>query len=638
MAKFHFHFLSCLALSLGIAPTAVAQQQDTTLYHLRTVEVFGKPAEVFASGSRVTTLDSTFLRTYTSGSLADALQARTPVFLKTNGPSGISTPSFRGTSATHTAVLWNGLNISQPALGQSDMSLLPLSSIGSIAVQHGAAGATYGSGAIGGAVLLNSPTQLEPGFGAEALQEVGSFGRYFSSANARYSGRKMSVALGGYYLAAENDFSFRDYGRIGGPTRRQDQAQVAQHGFTQDVRWQLSQNTRLALHGWYTYANREVPPALGAANTNAGQVDRNLRLMTELNHGSNWGETSLKAAVFNDYLLFTDNSNHSTTDINTYQLQAEQTYTYARRWSLRGGLNLQHFEADVQGYGKQVTEDRASAFLLFRYDPSKRLDLSLNLRQAFVKGYNPAPAPTLGANWLLLEHDQHQLYLKGNVSGSYRVPTLNERFWQPGGNPDIKPEQGWSFETGLRHHYTLGTVQLESELSVYRMLVDNWIQWMPVTSSYWSPRNLQKVRAQGIELSSRATTTRGDWQLAATGAYTYTASEQVKAYEGSQELNQQLAHVPLHKAQLGTDISFRTWTLLGNLTHTGLRYTDNSNASSLPGYTLLSLALHKKFSLAQNQFVASVRSGNVTNRAYTVLENVPMPPRSLAVSLRFVIP
>ncbi|PVY43959.1 iron complex outermembrane receptor protein [Pontibacter virosus] len=613
-------------------------QQDTTLYHLRTVEIFGKPAEVFASGSRVSTLDSSFISTYASGSVADALLARTPVFLKTNGPSGIAVPAFRGTSPTHTAVLWNGLNISQPALGQNDMALLPLSSIGSIAVQHGAAGATYGSGAIGGAVLLNSASRQEPGFGADVMQEVGSFGRYFSSASARYSGQKVSVAFSGYHLAAENDFTFRDYGRIGAPTRRQDQAQVAQHGFTQDLSWQLSPNTRLALHGWYTYANREVPPALGAANTNAEQLDRNLRLMTELNHSSNWGETSVKAAVFNDYLHFTDNSNHSTTDINTYQAQVEQTYTYARRWSLRGGLNLQHFEADVQGYGRQVTEDRASAFLLFRYDPSKRLDLSLNLRQAFVKGYNPTPAPTLGGNWLMLEHKEHKLYLKGNVSGSYRVPTLNERFWQPGGNPDIKPEQGWSFETGLRHRYTLGPVHLDSEVSVYRMLVDNWIQWMPVTSGYWSPRNLQKVRTQGIELSSRASTTLGSWQLAATGAYTYTAAEQVKAYEGNQELNRQLAHVPLHKAQLSTDLSFRAWTLLGHLTHTGFRYTDNSNVSSLPGYTLLNLALQKKFTLGQYPLVASLRSDNVTDRTYTVLENMPMPPRSLAVGLRFVIP
>ncbi|MBD1397971.1 TonB-dependent receptor [Pontibacter sp. JH31] len=636
MVPLSYRLFCCLSLLAGITPAALAQQ-DTAVYQLKTVEVFGKPAEVFAAGSRVSSLDSSFLKTYASGSLADVLQARTPIFLKTYGASGIATPTFRGTSATHTAVLWNGLNISSPALGQSDFSTLPVTSLGEVAVQHGAAGATYGSGAIGGAILLHSPTLNEPGFGAELQQELSSFGRYFSSAGARYGGQKISVGLSGYRLAAENDFPYRDYGSFGAPTRRQEQARVEQHGFTQDVTWQLTEKTRLALHGWYTYADREVQSALGAASTNAQQLDKNLRLMADLGHDSRWGQTSVKAAWFSDYLRFTDNSNHSVTDINTFQLQTEQTYSYASRWSLRGGVNLQHFAADVQGYGRKVTEDRAAAFLLFRFDPARRLDLSLNLRQAFVKGYNPIPAPTLGANWLMLEQGDHRLYLKGNISGSYRVPTLNERFWRPGGNPDIKPEQGWSFEGGLRHVYSQGTILIETEASLYRMLVDNWVQWMPLESGYWSPRNLQKVRSQGIEMSSRASQKLGEFDLAATAGYTYTASEQVKAYEGPEELHQQLAHVPLHKAQLGTDVAFRSWTLLGNITYNGLRYTNNSNTSSLPAYTLLSLALNKKFGVGPYQLIASLRTDNATNTDYHVLENMPMPPRSFAASLRFII-
>jgi vitamin B12 transporter len=413
---------------------------------------------------------------------------------------------------------------------------------------------------------------------------------------------------------------------------------VEQHGFTQDLAWQLSDKSRLALHGWYTYADREVAPALGASNHNARQLDKNLRLMADFGHNSRWGETSVKAALFSDYLRYTDNSNNSVTDINTYQLQVEQTYTYARRWSLRGGLNLQHFAADVQGYGGQVDEDRAAAFLLFRFDPSRRLDLSLNVRQAFVKGYNPTPAPTLGANWLALQQGRHKLYLKGNIAGSYRVPTLNERFWRPGGNPNIKPEQGWSFESGLRHVYTSGSLQVESEATLYRMLVDNWVQWMPTELGYWSPRNLQKVRSQGIELSSRASQKFGTWVVAATAGYTYTASQQVKAYEGPEELYRQLAHVPLHKAQLGSDITFRSWSFLGNITYNGLRYTSNNNTGSLPAYTLLSLALSKKFAIGQYKLIGTIRSDNATNADYYVMENMPMPPRSFAASLRFIIP
>ncbi|WP_461488509.1 TonB-dependent receptor plug domain-containing protein [Pontibacter sp. HJ8] len=637
MVTFSIRLFLCLALTLGIAPAAMAQQ-DTTLYHLRTVEVFGKPAEVFAAGSRVSTLDSSFLRTYTSGSLADVLQARTPLFLKTYGASGISTPTFRGTSASHTAVLWNGLNIGLPSLGQSDFATLPLGGLGEVSVQHGAAGATYGSGAIGGAVLLNSPTHTRPGFGAELQQEIGSFGRYYTGIGARYGGRKVSVGANGYRLLAQNTYPYQDFATFGAPTRRQDQAQVEQHGFTQDVAWQLSDKSRLALHTWYTYTHREVQPAIGAASTNARQLDKNLRLMAAYDHSSRWGETSIKTAYFSDYLLYKDNSNHSVTDINTYQVQAEQTYTYARRWSLRAGLNLQHFDADVQGYGEPVTEDRAAAFLLFRFDPTRRLDLSLNLRQAFVSGYNPHPTPTLGANWQVLERDSHRLYLKGNVSGSYRVPTLNERFWQPGGNPDIKPEQGWNYESGLRHVYSHGTLLIETEASLYHMLLDNWVQWMPIESGYWSPRNLQKVRSQGMELSSRVSKKMDELTVAATAGYTYTSSEQVKAYEGPEELNLQLAHVPLHKAQLGTDAAFRSWSFLGNLTYNGLRYTNNSNTGTLPGYTLLSLALSRKFDIGSYQLFGTLRTDNATDAAYSTMENMPMPPRSFAASIRFIIP
>ncbi|WP_299705147.1 TonB-dependent siderophore receptor [uncultured Pontibacter sp.] len=638
MATIFHRTLSGLALLLGMAPAALAQQ-DTTVYQLGTVEVFGKPAEVFSSGSRLSTLDSSFTKTYSSGSLAEVLQARTPIFLKSYGASGISTPTFRGTNATHTAVLWNGLNIGLPSLGLSDFATLPISALSDVSVQHGAAGATYGSGAIGGAILLNSPAfDRAPGFGAELQQEVGSFGRYFTSLGTHYKGGKFSIGLSGHRLVSENNFPYADYGSFGAPVRRQDHARVEQHGFTQDLAWQLSSKSRLALHGWYTYADREVTPTLGAANNNARQLDKNLRLMADFGHSSRWGETSLKAAHFSDYLRYTDNSNNSVTDINTYQLQVEQTYTYARRWSLRGGLNLQHFAADVQGYGGEVSEDRAAAFLLFRFDPSRRLDLSLNVRQAFVKGYNPTPAPTLGANWLALQLDQHQLYLKGNISGSYRVPTLNERFWQPGGNPNIKPEQGWNYESGLRHVYTSGSLQVESEATLYRMLIDNWVQWMPMESGYWSPRNLQKVRSQGMELSSQVSQKFGVWTVAATAGYTYTASEQVKAYEGPEELYRQLAHVPLHKAQLGSDVTFRSWSFLGNITYNGLRYTNNSNTSSLPAYTLLSLALSKRFTIGRYRLIGTVRSDNATNADYHVMENMPMPPRSFAASLRFIIP
>ncbi|GAB3541071.1 TonB-dependent receptor plug domain-containing protein [Pontibacter brevis] len=614
-------------------------QQDSAAHKLRTVEVFGKPAEVYAAGSRVSTVDSSYLSTYASSSLADALQARTPIYFKTYGVSGLSSVAFRGTNASQTAVLWNGLNIAPATLGQSDFSTLPVSGVGEVTVQYGSAAATYGSGAIGGAVLLNSPEYKGKGFGVDLQQEAGSFGRYFSSGSLRYSNAKLLVGASAYLRVAENNFTYRDLSLSGTPEVTQEHAAQQLRGLTQDLTYHLSSKTKVALHTWYTYANRELQPAMGAAYNDAKQLDRNLRLMAALEHNGRWGQTDIKAAYFKDYLHYTDISISSVADVKTYQLQAEQTFTQGQNWSLRGGVNLQHFVAENTGYTGQQDENRASVFALFRYNPVAPLALTLNFRQAFVENYNPLPTPALGFNWKFYNNNRHQLSLKGNASGSYRVPTLNDRFWIGAGNPDLKPEQGWNYEGGLRHLLVLGnSLLLETEATFYHMLIDDWIQWAPDYTGNWRPTNLQKVRSQGLELSSTATATLGDIKLSSTAGYTYTSSKQVAVYEGRGDKGKQLMYVPLHKAIFATEANHRGWSVLGNLNYTGLRYTSNSETTSLDDFLLLQLALSKKLQLHQNTLILTLRADNVTNAAYQTMISRAMPPRGYTFSLRFIIP
>ena len=637
MAKYILYVISLACLAF-VARPAIARQ-DTTAYRLRGVEVFGKPAEVYAAGSRVITLDSSYLRTYNSSSLADVLQARTPVYFKSYGVSGLSSASFRGTNASQTAVLWNGLNIGLPTLGQSDFSTLPLSGIGDVSVQTGSAGATYGNGAIGGAVLLNSPNYSTKGFGVELQQEAGSFGRYFSNGNIRFGTDKLQLGIGAYRRMAKNDFTYRDLSRFNKPERTEDHATQKQYGITQDLTWQLSPRTKIGLHGWYTVADRELQAAMGSAHNNAEQLDRNLRLMAALGHQSNWGTTDVKLAYFKDYLLYTDNATNSLADVQTYQLQAEQTYTKGQNWSLRGGLNLQHYKAVNDGYAGTQEENRAAAFALFRYDPTKTLDLSLNLRQAFVQNYSPSPTPAFGFNWKFYQHNRHHIFLKGNVSGSYRVPTLNDRFWVGAGNPELKPEQGWSYESGLRHLYVANsTFLLETEATAYHMLVDDWIQWAPDASGRWRPVNLQKVRSRGVELSQLVTAAVGPVKLTTSAGYTYTSSEQVEVYEGQGDKNKQLMYVPRHKAVVAAGINYKNWSLHTDLNYTGLRYTSNSETHSLGSFMLVNAALSRQLQLGPGKFIFTFRSDNITGEVYQTMAYRAMPLRSYTFSLRLLIP
>ena len=111
------------------------------LHRLGEVRVRALGPEQFAVGSTRMVLDSAELAQYRGGSVAEVLQARTPLALKNYGPGNLATIALRGTSAQHTAVLWNGLNIMLPTLGQNDFALLPLAATTRVAIQPGPAAA-----------------------------------------------------------------------------------------------------------------------------------------------------------------------------------------------------------------------------------------------------------------------------------------------------------------------------------------------------------------------------------------------------------------------------------------------------------------------------------------------------------------
>ena len=76
----------------------------------------------------------------------------------------VSSPSFRGTTAQQTAVVWNGININSQLLGQTDFNTVSTRGYNSIAVKAGGGSVVYGSGAIGGTIHLNNDLKFKKTF------------------------------------------------------------------------------------------------------------------------------------------------------------------------------------------------------------------------------------------------------------------------------------------------------------------------------------------------------------------------------------------------------------------------------------------------------------------------------------------
>ena len=93
------------------------------------------------------------------------------------------------------------------------------------------------------------------------------------------------------------------------------------------------------------------------------------------------------------------------------------------------------------------------------------------------------------------------MVLKASVARNYRYPTLNDRYYQPGGNPDLRPEHGFTYDGGIS--FALGGeaegYTLRGEATLFDSHIDDWILWVQARRGYWTPRNVRKVHNYGAE-------------------------------------------------------------------------------------------------------------------------------------------
>ncbi len=84
---------------------------------------------------------------------------------------------------------------------------------------------------------------------------------------------------------------------------------------------------------------------------------------------------------------------------------------------------------------------------------------------------------SLGAEYHLLPSDR--LYLKTSVSSNHHFPTLNDLYFQPGGNPNLRPEGSLSQELGLVFNRKGGAGGFSMDVTGYHARVNDWIIWLP---------------------------------------------------------------------------------------------------------------------------------------------------------------
>jgi len=621
-----------LALAFLILPASHGQQLEDAW--LEAVEIYGIPLKKYAAGSEVKTLDSAALATLPAGSLSDLLMQETGLYLKEYGHGMASTISFRGTGASHTAVLWNGLNLNSLTLGSSDFSGISVFLFDELNVHYGAASALYGTDALGGSIVMRTAPRWIKGVEGEAVQVVGSFGEYFTGAKARYGNGKWEGHTAVYHDILENNFPFENTAKFGAPVERQQNAAIHQYGVLQEVAYKFAANRYLALKAWHHVSDNEIMPVM-SANFRPGNYEQleneNTRVVLDYHQNDNWGYFNGMAGFVRDHQVYSGGNPISTI---RFISRAEWERGLGNNLTAKLGADWRYIRPDVARYETGITQHRQDLHASLRWEPLPQLLLSAAVRQAFVTGFTAPFSPSVGAEWHLTQQENSQLTWKAAAARSYRVPTFNDLYWQPGGNPDLKPEQGWNVESGFRYQFDNNSWKWSATATAYRMWVTDWIVWMD-GGSFWTPQNIREVDAAGIELDGRLErqTSWGNW--AAWGQYALTsAKNRFGLSDFDRSGGKQLPYTPEHRATLGSELQWKGWLLRGMGQYTGKRYLTSTNESALPGFFRADMMLGKGFQWRKLPMHISVRANNIFDADYQNMANRAMPGRHYQMILR----
>lgn len=622
----------------SILNSGFAQMRTDSVKQLGTIEVSASRSIVFTAGNKCETIDSTILNRYSSNNLADLLANESQVFIKSYGVGSSATSSFRGAGASHTAVLWNGFNIQSPMLAQLDISLVPTNFLNEVKLQYGGSGALWGTGAVGGTILLNNQTQFNKGITVSATTSFGSFSDRQQQMSIEISKKHFISSIKLFNHDAKNDFPFINTAQYGKPEQQQSHGELKQYGVLQENYYQINSRQKINTRVWYQFNDRNISPSMTQVISRSNQKDEFYRLTSEWQRTGEKIKLFARIAHFDEYLYFVDSAinEDSKSRSKVTIAEAESRFSISKNDLVNIGINNTYSEAKTADYIYSPYQNRVGLFASYKIHNIKNTWSSvISARQEFIKSTAVPFTASLGIEWKLLK----SLLLKSNISKHYRLPSFNDIYWAgqgAKGNPDLKPESGWSEELGLIHKYNFSKTDWELGATAFNRDINNWIIWLPNQYNIWSPENRLKVWSRGLEYKVNVGYTANKLKIQLSGMYNYilsTNEKQTSVNDGS--LHKQLIYVPIQNGQCGISILFKGTTVAYTQVYTGYRYTTSDNLQFLKPYTVGNARIEQVIKINTTRIKVYLQLNNVWKKSYQVIAYRAMPLFNYQFGLTF---
>jgi len=522
------------------------------------------------------------------------------------GQSGIATISIDGGPGSHTKVVYEGIDLTNPQNGETDVSQLPPNIISSITVSSHP-GVFFGSGTTDGIIYLGNRNE------ETAISfSKGSWGRTSWSANVfkHFSNFKFQTAIG--QRSAKDNFNV---------TWREKSIERENNHFNQTyVSSSLGGaiNQRCVTKGVFFYStqSRGIAGQIFSPSLEAIRNDELVLISLKTTYLFPRGYVSGSIQSRKSYEKYKDpnynvDSQHELEN-NIFKLKAQTRLNNAILLQFQGNSHIEHIKSSETN---SHSRNNFSSLLSSKINIKNTLMIQPTIRvDYFGKDYN-AQTYNLDIIW------QQTDYLKYIISrgNSFRVPTFNDMYWIPGGNEKLKPEKAkklnavtsWSKK---KHNFDLTYKYVESK---------NLIQWIP-SDNLWYPENIAKTVRKSLSASG------------STSISMYTLSAYItRLWTRDLRQNKALRYAPEISAHFSISAKLKniTWGISGRYTGSRIAMYNFPNDKILPQHYISSIYIHKNFMILDHELSFNISGDNILNSQFETILGYPEPGKSFYLTI-----
>ncbi|MBP2654568.1 MAG: cirA 6 [Firmicutes bacterium] len=435
--------------------------------------------------ANVTVITEVELKNKGARTLADALTGVSGIVLKTYGGTGQNAyPYIFGTERV--VVLMDGKRMNLPqgvssGAGGIDVNTILLGdNVDHIEVVRGGASTLYGADAVGGVINIIT----KKGSSAEKTTATVASGNY----GARY----YELSTGGQ----EKNTHWQLSGvKNSGDGQRQNSAY---EGKNLSLRLDQDLSASESLNFTYDYYDNHagMPGSLTYPSTTdfSDILRRNWSIGYTKQHTD--GNRTFRY-YDNDQVYSGDNSgvfwHHNTVRAFEYQDSARVNDANLLTWGTEWRQDEVESTSESSTLRDRITR---AAYLENQYSFNKAAKMTVGLRRDDNSVY--------GTHWLPQAGYLYQINAKtsyfANWAKVFKAPTFDDLYYYDGygymvGNPDLKPESGWTAETGIKTR--LSKIS-ELTVSVFKRDISDAIDWVNTSGSIWQPININHYKATGL--------------------------------------------------------------------------------------------------------------------------------------------